>query len=102
MKKSPHYDPLTLRLELGGTAYEDAHEWAHVEQHARQTVAWRLWWVSLRIPVLCRLAVLMVEIEAAAKATREMVQCGIWEVRDGIEAIGCLFAYLRSLTIFSR
>jgi hypothetical protein len=89
-------------LVRGITAYQDFHEWAHAEQHFRNTLMWRLRAAWLPVPVLGRVATLAVECEAAWMARRAMRACGIWWQGDGREAAQGLGGYLLSLTIFSE
>lgn len=93
---SGSYDPDTLEIRWA-TPYAQAHEWAHVEQRVRRTLAWR-WrdrWTGR--PLLERVANLAVECEAAWLACREMRACGIWTEEDAQEARAGLLSYLLSL-----
>lgn len=101
MKNSAQYDPTTLSIVRGITPYQDFHEWAHVGQHFRRTACWRARDRLFHVPVLCRLATLAVEIEAALIARREMRECGVWSDGDGTEAAQGILSYVLALTVLS-
>jgi hypothetical protein len=94
------YNPYTLALTRGATVYGEFHEWAHVEQHARRTLCWCALERLRSVPVLGRLALLVVEIEAASIAREEMRACGVWCAGDAGEAWRGVMSYVRALTTF--
>jgi hypothetical protein len=93
------YNPHTLALCPGASAYAHFHEWAHVGQHARRTVLWRAFERLRFVPVLGRVSLLAIEIEAAWLAREEMRACGLWQAGDAREAWAGVRSYLRALTI---
>jgi hypothetical protein len=99
MKSNASYNPVTLDLVCGITPYQNFHEWAHVAQHYRQTICWRIRTHFFHVPVLCKLAQLVVECEAALMARNEMLACGVWRKGDGTEAVQGLVSYVLALTI---
>lgn len=94
--RSGQFNPDTLEIRWE-TPYQQAHEWAHVEQQIIGTWAWRLREQWMGVPFLERLANLSVEWEAFRMAKREMQACGIWSDADVREAFAGLFSYLLSL-----
>jgi len=94
--KTASYHPDRLEIEWA-TPYQQAHEWAHVEQHARCTLAWRLRARWCGTPFVERVANLAVEWQAARMAKREMEACGIWTEDDAREAFAGLLSYALSL-----
>jgi hypothetical protein len=94
------YNPSTLALCPGGSAYGDFHEWAHVGQHARRTLVWRAFEWLRSVPMLGRVSLLVLEIEAAWIAREEMRACGVWQAGDAREAWFGVLSYLRALTIY--
>lgn len=81
------------------TSYADAHEHAHLGQHRRLTLPWRAYMASRRVPVVGRLAMLAVEIEAAALATAELRACGVWRPADAVEATFGLASYVFAMFV---
>lgn len=93
---SGNYNPDTLAIRWE-TPYQQAHEWAHVEQQFRRTWAWRLRECWTGIPFFERVANLAVEWEASRIAKREMKACGIWTDDDATEAFIGVLSYVLSL-----
>ncbi len=96
------FDPWRLLFCAGESAYSQAHEWAHVRQCVCQSVPWRVWETSRRlpnVPFLGRFAVVAVEIEAAALALLELWQCGLLEREDFATALRGLRWSVRELFV---
>lgn len=66
------YDPSRRKIDIRISRYQVAHERAHQAQHAAETRLWRWYVATRRVPVLCRVTALLVEIDAAARALAEM------------------------------
>lgn len=78
------------------TAYEEAHEWGHARQHVANTGPWRLSARFRTEPSLRgRLAILVVELEAAGLALAELARCGVFRLGDIAEALRGLATYVR-------
>jgi hypothetical protein len=91
------YDPATLTLDPGPTAYTASHEYAHQAQNARQTPLWCLWTATNQVPVFGYWTRLLVEVEATAMALVELWRIGLLEPQDVREAGGYLWSYIRGL-----
>jgi len=98
MKNPASYNPNSLEVCVGSTCYEEFHEWAHVSQHASQTMLWRAYLMFISTPVLCRVALLLVEIEAYFIARMAMKYLNIWTDIDQSEAIQGLLSYATAIT----
>jgi hypothetical protein len=96
------YDPFSGALIAGVTPYQTFHEYAHLDQHTRRTIIWRVRETWLGIPVLGRVATLAVECEAAVIAWRDMRACGVWRAEDLRELANGLGSYLLALTILAK
>lgn len=89
---SARYDPATLQILDAATAYEEFHEFAHMEQDMRQTIAWR-WRKTFRDSGIFRatgfggMAELWCEIEAVFLARGEMLRCHLWGRTERREAL---------------
>lgn len=81
----------------GSSPYAVFHEFSHLAQHARGTLAWRAYIYWRCVPGAARLALLALETEAAAMALRELARCGLLRRRDGREALTGLLTYVRAL-----
>lgn len=99
MNDCASYNPDTLELIPGVTAYSAFHEWAHLEQHALRTRLWE-WRQRARLSAFRHVANLAVECEAAFIALRDLRRCGILQASDFFEAAEGLLQYLLSCTIF--
>jgi hypothetical protein len=97
MKNPASYNPNSLEVCVGSTCYEEFHEWAHVSQHATPTLIWKIYLRCIPIPVICRLALLLVEIEAFLIARHTMQNLNIWNESDKKEAIAGLLSYVKSI-----
>lgn len=75
-----HWDPNARRAHLSPHAsrYEVFHEFAHREQQAEWTLAWRTHRRLMHSPWLCRFSRLVLEWEAARMALRAMREAGEW------------------------
>lgn len=99
MKSSARYDPVTFQVIGANTPYEEFHENAHLEQHMRHTLPWRLreafvarpW---LRWTGLGSLAACICELEALLIARGEMKACHLWHPNDRKEAVRAFASYL--------
>lgn len=74
------FDPNRSRMMLAqnASAYERAHEEAHLEQQQAWTLAWRAHRRGMQLPWLCRWTRLWLEIEAAQMALTGMKRRGTW------------------------
>lgn len=95
------YDPHRGTI-AHGTAYQQAHEYAHQEQHARNGLLWRARMALRSVPFIGRLLTVAVEIQASVMARAEMQAAHIWTEADAQEARDGLLSSLLSLTIFGR
>lgn len=79
------YDP-HRGIVAYGTAYQQAHEFAHQEQQARNGPLWMARAALCSVPAIGRLLTAAVEIQAARMARAEMRASGIWTDIDACEA----------------
>lgn len=93
------YDPATgiVHFAPNATVYQRAHEYAHQVQHRHRTRAWRVQDRCERIPYLCRLTRLWVEMEARDMALTTLQLCGRCDHHARAEARAGLWSYVRAL-----
>ena len=68
----------------GETAYEAAHEWAHLDQEVRASWVWRLH--AFRFPFTGHFTLFLLELHASFLALRSMLCCGCLDQFDLYEA----------------
>lgn len=88
------FNPDTLEIQWE-TPYQQAHEWAHVEQMILRTWSWRLRERWMSILFFERLANLAVELEASRIAKRDLGEA--WTDDDSRESLLGLLSYAISL-----
>lgn len=93
------YDPQIGQVHLppSATPYAKAHEEAHRQQHQRRTPAWRFQELTGHLPYCCRLARLLVEIEAARMALHHLRKNGQQSPSARQQAARGLLSYSRAL-----
>lgn len=88
-----------LGLIYGVTVYDEFHEWAHVWQHARGSIVWRVGRMIRTMPLLGRLGMIAIESEASVVALWTLWRCraleftDLWEAAIGLlQALTCIFS----------
>lgn len=103
------YDPRRRKVDIRISRYAVAHEQAHAAQHAEETLLWRWFAATRRIPVLCRVTALLLEIDAAARAlalmpgdddAKEQAGVGVLSYALAVTMLPVLLGW--TLAIFAR
>lgn len=97
-----HYDPSSIQCIGCTTLYEEFHEHAHLEQHARKTIPWRIREVFtnnswLRYTGAGMFFCCLMEVEAFWIARRELKALSLWDCSTRNEAVSALLTYLKKL-----
>lgn len=84
--RGTHYDLETGQIVFAGNPphYAIAHEEAHRTQHRQRTLLFRLWQSRIRVPLVRRLAHLLLELDADRRA-REVLR--VWEQWDELNQL---------------
>lgn len=88
MHLQSHYSPRDRKVILapGASLYSRFHEEAHREQHEQNAFVFWFWARAWFLPLIGRIAVIIIEIDADRRARRVMHKLGVWTAAAEKEA----------------